>query len=355
MAQRTTPFPQPDALIGHRSSPKLVIKAASSVSRSQVDIFQRLADAHAVQMQRPGPPAVVREFRDVYANQAGQVWSTDGRLLVARGRPLPQASRDATETACRFASGFLLTDVSKGFYHWFAERFAALAGWPGLRSESMPLVFGLHAAAFQQETVKLLTGQAPQIITVQDATFFEQLHVPEWGTPFLKRWDIYHPLYDRITTNALREGAAEDDETDGVRLYLSRRDAPSRSIQNEADLEIRMEARGFRCIRFTGLSVAQQIRIMHRASVIVAPHGAGLAHLLVARSGIKVFEFMPSQAGTESLRFNFARLSQILGHNHRLWLERVNPANDTWNITLPEMLADLDDFLLNAQEGNSGS
>jgi hypothetical protein len=32
---------------------------------------------------------------------------------------------------------------------------------------------------------------------------------------------------------------------------------------------------------------------------ILTPHGAGLAHLLVAKPGLRVFEFMPAQAGTE--------------------------------------------------------
>jgi capsular polysaccharide biosynthesis protein len=349
-AEGTTPFPKPATTAGHLASPKLDIRAASSVSPSQIGIFQKLADQHAVQMQRPAPSAVVREFRNVYANQAGQVWNAEGRLLLARGRPLSQASRNATEAAPRFAAGFLLTDVSKGFYHWFAERFAAMAGWPALQGAPMPLVFGSHAASFQEETVTLLTGKVPDVITLHDAGFFEQLHVPEWGTPFLRNWTIYQSLYSRIAENALSSTAAEGG-TGGERLYLSRRDAPSRAIQNEAEVEAAMEARGFQCVRFTGLSVAQQIRIIRQASVIVAPHGAGLAHLLVAQSGIRIFEFMPWQAGTESLRFNFARISQILGHNHRLWLERVNPANDTWSITLPEMLAELDSFLLEAREG----
>ncbi|MFC7553335.1 hypothetical protein ACFQU7_15390 [Pseudoroseomonas wenyumeiae] len=89
-AERITSFPQPVSTIDSHARPNVDIRAASTITPLQVNIFRNLADGHAAQMQRLNPSAVVREFRNVYANQAGQIWNAEGRLLLARGRPLPQ-------------------------------------------------------------------------------------------------------------------------------------------------------------------------------------------------------------------------------------------------------------------------
>lgn len=65
----------------------------------------------------------------------------------------------------------------------------------------------------------------------------------------------------------------------------------------------------------------QQVFVVSSAKRIVAPHGAGLAHLVFSEPGTHITEIVPVQDGTYFLRLNYARLSLVMGHRYRGWLE----------------------------------
>jgi Glycosyltransferase 61 len=79
----------------------------------------------------------------------------------------------------------------------------------------------------------------------------------------------------------------------GTRLYISRGDAGFRRIRNEDQVIEQLSRLGFRSVALAGLSFADQARLFHDAALIVAPHGAGLANLVLAPSGIQIVELLP--------------------------------------------------------------
>jgi capsular polysaccharide biosynthesis protein len=74
------------------------------------------------------------------------------------------------------------------------------------------------------------------------------------------------------------------------KLYISRSQAAVRNVTNEPEVRKMLEAQGFETIVMETLPVQQQIALFAGAEVIVAPHGAGLTHLVFARQGTKVIE-----------------------------------------------------------------
>ena len=86
------------------------------------------------------------------------------------------------------------------------------------------------------------------------------------------------------------EGAAPTE-----RLFLSRATAPRRRLVNEDAIrnEILCDA-GFTRVALDALPLAEQARLVSRAAVIVAPHGASLTHMAFARPGCRVVELLSS-------------------------------------------------------------
>src|SRR5580658_4907874 len=79
----------------------------------------------------------------------------------------------------------------------------------------------------------------------------------------------------------------------GTRLYVSRGDAGFRRLVNEPAVIETLARFGFEAVALTGMSFARQAQLFHDAAIVVAPHGAGLADLVLARPGIQVVELLP--------------------------------------------------------------
>lgn len=101
-----------------------------------------------------------------------------------------------------------------------------------------------------------------------------------------------HPLGQGLTLfprevlswvgQVLREAVGASDQTSSRRLYITRATAVTRSIRNEAELVPVLERFGFERVAPELLSVEEQIKLFATAELVVAPHGAGLANLLLS-------------------------------------------------------------------------
>jgi len=77
------------------------------------------------------------------------------------------------------------------------------------------------------------------------------------------------------------------------KIYVSRRDATSRRIQNEAEIEKRLEGLGFECLCLSDLPVLAQMRAFAEARVVVAAHGASLTNMVFGAAGALMVEIFP--------------------------------------------------------------
>ena len=81
----------------------------------------------------------------------------------------------------------------------------------------------------------------------------------------------------------------------GKRVYISRRDAPSRMFVNEDEVCRFMESCGFDVLELTPLNVWQKIAVFRDADLIVSQTGAGLANLIFCHSDVDVLELVDTR------------------------------------------------------------
>jgi capsular polysaccharide biosynthesis protein len=85
-------------------------------------------------------------------------------------------------------------------------------------------------------------------------------------------------------------GAEPVDPSVGRRLYVSRAGSMVRRIANESDILPVLERFGFERIQTEHLSLAEQVRLVGSASILIGNHGAGLTHACWMLPGSSLFE-----------------------------------------------------------------
>ncbi len=78
---------------------------------------------------------------------------------------------------------------------------------------------------------------------------------------------------------------------------------------------------GFEIVDSGAIAFDDQVRVFSQASVILAPHGAGLTNSIWARPGAVVAEFMPTGLNDVGYRF----LAPMGGHKHIVLFCKVFP------------------------------
>ena len=74
------------------------------------------------------------------------------------------------------------------------------------------------------------------------------------------------------------------------KIFISRKDASSRTITNEEELINFLKNDNFEIINLSEKKFTDQVKIFNSAKLIVAMHGAGLTNLLFCKSNTKVIE-----------------------------------------------------------------
>lgn len=293
-----------------------------------VELWKKM-EGRVANKRRP----TVTVYRDVFVNSLGQMWRENGEILRNAHRPLEDMT--TTPPYAEVDTAILSTNATKGFYHWFAEHLPALS-WhlyaPDLKAT---VLFGEHSRSFQEETLDLLSPFRPQSLKIPGAVRCAECYVPHISIDRLAQWSYFARTYDLIRENSARI-AHHIRPFDAI--YISRRDSDRRVMANEVELETRLQAHGVKICLFSEMSLAEQVQQVQFAKMVIAPHGAGLTHLIAAKPGLRVVELMPSQIGSHNLRFNFARLSQARGHHHTMWLEAVDPVSQGWTVDIDPLM-----------------
>jgi len=95
------------------------------------------------------------------------------------------------------------------------------------------------------------------------------------------------------------------------RIFISRRKAGYRYMQNQDEVCSLLEHYGFKAHDLEDLTFADQVALFYDAEIVVSPHSSGLINLLFAPKGTKVLEI--SALAPEP---SFFSLSQALGQRY---------------------------------------
>ncbi|CAA2139576.1 glycosyltransferase family 61 protein [Methylobacterium bullatum] len=294
-----------------------------------------------------GRQPLVREYQNVFTEPSGQIWTEKGELIIPRGIPMATLDRASVET---ISIGFAGNRGSRGIYHWIADYLPRLAWIPDsdiLEDESFKILLNGKNPGFEQVTLDILGfGEAAKKLT--GPVFVERLLLAPVTFKGMVGWKHLDPVYETLGEEASRM-AAEHGIALPERLYITRRDADRRVLTNEAEIETLARERGFEIQEFSSIPLWHQIALARHASVIMAPHGAGLSHIVFSRPGTMILELLPIKDGSYALRFNYARLSIAKGHDYRAWLEEQQILVNSWTIDLDSFAPFLDSALHKAE------
>jgi hypothetical protein len=166
---------------------------------------------------------------------------------------------------------------------------------------------------FQSETLGVLGVSPPRILEGGEGHFHIRaqkviapsvIHEvpPKWALDFLR--------------TELMPKIVQDRPVKRTRLYVSRSDANTRRIVNEADVMNLLSGLGFSTVTLSGKSVSEQATLFASAELVVAPHGSGLTNLVFCDPGTKVIElFSPTYINP-----GYWALSDALGHDYFCFL-----------------------------------
>lgn len=166
------------------------------------------------------------------------------------------------------------------FYHWLVEMVPRLQMLDGL-PRGLPLYVPRRVKPFVRESLAALR-LLDRVTWLDDAVFeVEELVVPS---------RLSLAVYPTGTAVDWLRSALRPPSSDASprRLYISRGDASIRFVTNEDELAAALGTLGFEFVTMAGRTLTEQIALVASARVVVAPHGAALAHLafLQQRGGV---------------------------------------------------------------------
>lgn len=302
---------------------------ASSVRRQPpVNLAPGDGACFAREQARSFPSVSARLVRQACVSSEG-ICTVGNRLvqlpvLLTPGMPLTvrQCAKSMVMLARRALSGIrggrsehvrralLLTDVHfDGFFHWFGDilpKLEALVGSCGDVRDYVVLVPAARDAPYVAESLAAYAVKyhviAPGSFVLADELCF---------IPRLTPTGNYRPELMRGIRSRIGERYSAADE--GMRLYVARAQAPKRRLLNERELAPVLERHGFESVCMEQLSFSEQVRLASRCRMIAGLHGAGLTHMLWARSGASILEI---RGATETHNNCYFSLASDLGHRY---------------------------------------
>lgn len=176
----------------------------------------------------------------------------------------------------------ICNDGWHNYWHWHMQTMASVLFITdvGLRGQVTFVTGNLNR--WQKECLHALGVTDDEILELQGGIFgFDRLVYPSFMDPraFTSLDPYVLDSFQCVKRRALIEAPDVFHKNRPQWLYVSRRDAPHRSLANEADLIEQLSELGFVEVIPSELSYKEQIATFSAAKVVVGPHGAGLTNI----------------------------------------------------------------------------
>lgn len=265
-------------------------------------------------------PITASDFEGVILQVSkGLLWTADGQPVkmseyLAKAGPVPTgAGRSAMVDA---ASRVWITYNAGwyNYYHWTVQAmfstYIALTDFdetrdvfvfPSLTVNAKELLS--YVIGGDVDSPKYLIPDFPHL-SINRATLINSTYHSFAFNPSSRLGDFASHVKGRCPTQKM----------EARKLYVSRKDSPRRSIENEDEVIRYLEARGFVSLELSRLTVAEQINVFASVDVVVGSHGAGLTNTIYCDQSTRVVELMPRSYQNPC----FLRIGQVLGKDWHL-------------------------------------
>ncbi|HUQ72314.1 MAG TPA: glycosyltransferase family 61 protein [Planctomycetaceae bacterium] len=205
--------------------------------------------------------------------------------------PLPRWSEAAVLLAQPWAHNW---------HHWLLDsltRLMLIADWPEFAA--LPVIVPGELTKPQADSLRALG--------IDDARWRRLAHdVHEVATLIIPQPGGFAPEI----LQRLRSALGGSGGSGRKHLYISRSDAPTRRVTNEAEVLAALQPYDVQCVTLSGLSFAEQRALFAEAGFIIGPHGAGLTNSLFSHGTAHVIELHPDDNANGCFRLTTAAWHQ---------------------------------------------
>jgi capsular polysaccharide biosynthesis protein len=220
-----------------------------------------------------------------------QALSRDGDAI--RAHPGPVRELEGTS---------LLVGGVDHLYHWLVDYLPRLLMAKRVMP-ALPRILINRPGRIQIESLRRIGVHEWEEVGDDESVRCETLWIPS----MLANTTIPHPAIVPMLRKALPPSSGLPRRS----IYLSRRDAATRNLVNETELEAQLH--GFETHLAAHLTLQQQIDLFASADRLVAVHGNGMTNQIFCRPGIQVFEIAVAEHRVTSMQC----LALACGHTHR--------------------------------------
>jgi len=226
-----------------------------------------------------------------------------------------------------FRKHLIITDEwSKSYFHWLMDCLPRLILFESKRPE-IPVILPsyLREKSFVMESLTLLGKNNIQFLKKHKWYFLRRVYFPVHLAPT----GNYNDEITRKLRTAITVGCKN---TPSLKIYISRRKAAHRKIDNEKEILPLLEQSGFKTVYCEEMSFKEQISLFSETAVLFTNHGAGLTNMLFMPTGTKVIELRKKNDDHNNCYFSLASALNL--KYYYLECEPVNETEDAYTANI---------------------
>ncbi|MGI4885363.1 MAG: glycosyltransferase family 61 protein [Janthinobacterium lividum] len=221
-----------------------------------------------------------------------------------------------------------------GYYHWLLESLPKLIEAKKSLNGFVLLLPDTYTDSFYKETLAMLN-----ITCIERMEPEIQYKVPQLAIPFFVE-AMGH--YSQATLKSLKHtvlNSIKIQATTAKLIYVSRKKALRRKIDNEQEVELFLIKHGFEIVCFEDYSFQETVQLCAGAEILLGIHGAGLANMVFVPESAIVIELRKFDQG-ENIFFEY--LAQALELRYRLlYCQAINEGQSVQDADLQVDINDL--------------
>lgn len=191
--------------------------------------------------------------------------------------------------------------IVKNYYHWVLEFLPKISVFVNPPNETFTellrdakILLPFYPSGWMEQSLSMIGITENQIYVAprEHLKVDQLLFTPNYGKLYnLPLWAIEW-LRERFSSYMQATGGKRR------RIYISRRKAATRRVQNEDIVLQMLSTYGFEEILLEDMNLADQIALFSQAEIVVGPHGAGFSNMVFSNSATLIDIFEPNHVNS---------------------------------------------------------